>query len=215
MQTTHVVEKVATLPYDSPLLRVHSLKSDKGSMTLHELTVLCTTLSKKVESLESGLMQTKLTYGAAFIMLIMKVKRLEKEVKLNKARRRAKIVDAGVSLVQIDAEDQGRFKDDTDTKVSAHGEAYMSTYIKNQEGGNSIKQLKSLSFVQVKEIFEATMRRVQSFMPMNSELEVQKLKRAGQEVFEETAKKQKIKEALGSGEEQSAEKEKELLEEEL
>ncbi|GKE41423.1 hypothetical protein Tco_1468707 [Tanacetum coccineum] len=117
-------------------------------MTLHELTVLCTILSKKVESLESDLKQTKLTYGAAFTKLIMKVKRLEKEVKLNKARRRAKIVvsddedtkkdtskqgrsmiedidqDAGVSLVQIDVEDQGRFKDETDTQVSAHGEAH-------------------------------------------------------------------------------------------
>ncbi|GJW43856.1 hypothetical protein Tco_0072655 [Tanacetum coccineum] len=341
MQTTHVAEEAATLPHDSPLPRVHSLGSDEGSMTLHELTVLCTTLSKKVESLESDLKQTKLTYGAAFTKLIMKVKRLEKEVKLNKARRRAKIVvsddedaekdtskqgrsmiedidqDAGVSLVQIDAEDQGRFEDETDTQVSAHGEAhsqgsqpedqlgvfsaakiladvarvhtyskrrmtvstgsggistakesvstagalmpvstagmdqgsipspsvskdkgekyseqdlpmklvelvnqrkkffsqqraeakrnkpmtpaqqkaYMSTYIKNQEGGYSIKQLKSLSFEQVKEIFEATMRRVQSFMPMDSELE--------------------IEEASGSGEEQSAKKENELSEEEI
>ncbi|GKF57710.1 hypothetical protein Tco_0171247, partial [Tanacetum coccineum] len=142
MQTTHVVEETATLPYDSPLPRVHSLGSDKGSLTLNELTVLCTTLSKKVVSLESDLKQTKLTYGAAFTKLIMKVKRLEKEVKLNKARRRAKIVvsddedaekdaskqgrsmiedidqDAGVSLVQIDAEDQGRFKDETDSQGS-------------------------------------------------------------------------------------------------
>ncbi|GJZ15876.1 hypothetical protein Tco_0551553 [Tanacetum coccineum] len=131
MQTTHVVEEAASLPYNSPLPRVHSLRSDEGSMTLHELTVLCTTLSKKVKSLESDLKQTKLTYGAAFIKLIMKVKRLEKEVKLNKERRRAKIVvsndedaekdtskqgrsmiedidqDAEVSLVQIDAKDQG------------------------------------------------------------------------------------------------------------
>ncbi|GJU49765.1 hypothetical protein Tco_1219320, partial [Tanacetum coccineum] len=72
---------------------------------------------------------------------------------------------------------------------------YMSNYIKNQEGGYSIKQLKSLSFEQVKDIFETTMRRVQSFVPMVSELE--------------------IGEASGSGEEQSAEKEKELSEEEL
>ncbi|GKC29067.1 hypothetical protein Tco_1036361 [Tanacetum coccineum] len=55
---------------------------------------------------------------------------------------------------------------------------YMSNYIKNQEGGYSIKQLKSLLFEQVKEIFEATMRRVQSFVPMDSELEDQRLKRA-------------------------------------
>ncbi|GKD00482.1 hypothetical protein Tco_1170756 [Tanacetum coccineum] len=61
---------------------------------------------------------------------------------------------------------------------------YMSNYIKNQEGGYSIKQLKSLSFEQVKDIFKTTIRRVQSFMPMGSELEVQRLKRAGQEVLE-------------------------------
>ncbi|GJT81778.1 hypothetical protein Tco_1056120 [Tanacetum coccineum] len=46
-------ERVPTPPYDSPLLRVHTLKSDEGSMTLQELTILCTTLSKKVESLDA------------------------------------------------------------------------------------------------------------------------------------------------------------------
>ncbi|GJX58420.1 hypothetical protein Tco_0289810 [Tanacetum coccineum] len=97
----------------------------------------------------------------------------------------------------------------------AQQKAYMSTYIKNQEGGYSIKQLKLLSFEQVKEIFEATMRRVQSFVPMDSELEVQRLKRAGQEVSEKPVKRQKIREASGSGKEHSAEKEKELSQEDL
>ncbi|GJV62500.1 putative ribonuclease H-like domain-containing protein [Tanacetum coccineum] len=41
----------------------------------------------------------------------------------------------------------------------------------------------------VKEIFETTMRKVQSFVPMGSELEVQRLKRAGQEVLEEPVKR--------------------------
>ncbi|GKE95904.1 hypothetical protein Tco_1580759 [Tanacetum coccineum] len=58
------------------------------------------------------------------------------------------------------------------------------------------------------------MRKVQSFMPMGSELEVQRLKRVGQEVLEEPVKIQKVGEASGSGEE-SAEKEKALSEEEL
>ncbi|GJR83709.1 hypothetical protein Tco_0154494 [Tanacetum coccineum] len=40
------------------------------------------------------------------------------------------------------------------------------------------------------------MRRVQSFVPMDSELEVQRLKRVGQEVLEEPVKRQKIGEAL-------------------
>ncbi|GKC90855.1 hypothetical protein Tco_1151504 [Tanacetum coccineum] len=92
MQTTHVAEEAATMPHDSPLLRVHSLGSDEGSMTLHELTVLCTTLSKKVESLESDLKQTKLTYGAAYTKLIMKVKKLENRIKSSKARRRVRLI---------------------------------------------------------------------------------------------------------------------------
>ncbi|GKA60634.1 hypothetical protein Tco_0760041 [Tanacetum coccineum] len=52
-------ERVPTQSYDSPLPRVHTLGSDEGSMTLLELTVLYTTLSKKVESLEANLKQTK------------------------------------------------------------------------------------------------------------------------------------------------------------
>ncbi|GJX98890.1 hypothetical protein Tco_0355909 [Tanacetum coccineum] len=108
MQTTHVVEETATLPHDSPLPRVHSLGSDEGSMTLHELTVLYTTLSKKVESFESDLKQTKLTYGVAFTKLIVKVKMLKKEVKLNKAKRRAKIVVSDDEDAEKDTSKQGR-----------------------------------------------------------------------------------------------------------
>ncbi|GJY24531.1 hypothetical protein Tco_0398189 [Tanacetum coccineum] len=84
-------ERVPTPPSDSPLSRVHTLGSDEGSMTLQELTVLCTTLLKKVESLEADLKQTKQVYGAAYTKLIMKVKRLEKIVKTSHSRRRAKI----------------------------------------------------------------------------------------------------------------------------
>ncbi|GJW19645.1 hypothetical protein Tco_0027081 [Tanacetum coccineum] len=102
MQTTHVAEEAATIPHDLPLPRVHSLRSDEGSMTLHELTVLCTTLSKKVESLESDLKQTKLTYGAAYTKLIMKVKKLENIIKSSKARRRVRL---------IFSEDEGNLED--------------------------------------------------------------------------------------------------------
>ncbi|GJR25333.1 hypothetical protein Tco_1101565 [Tanacetum coccineum] len=92
MQTTHVVEEAAIMPHDSPLPRVHLLGSDEGSMILYELTVLCTTLSKKVESLESDLKQTKLIYGAAYTKLIMKVKKLENKIKSSKARRRVRLI---------------------------------------------------------------------------------------------------------------------------
>ncbi|GKC15716.1 hypothetical protein Tco_1012498 [Tanacetum coccineum] len=99
----------------------------------------------------------------------------------------------------------------------AQQKAYMSTYIKNQEGGYSIKKLKSLSFEQVKEIFKTTIKRVQSFVPMAPELENKRLKRAGQEGLEEPAKRQKIREASGSVQEQSDEEPKadELSQEQL
>ncbi|GJU56061.1 putative ribonuclease H-like domain-containing protein [Tanacetum coccineum] len=108
MQTTHVAEEATTMPYDSPLLRVHSLGSDEGSMTLNELTILCTTLSKKVETLEYNLKQTKLTYGATYTKLIIKVKKLEHKVKSTKARRRVRLI---VSRDEDELEDpskQGR-----------------------------------------------------------------------------------------------------------
>ncbi|GKB38731.1 hypothetical protein Tco_0883673 [Tanacetum coccineum] len=99
----------------------------------------------------------------------------------------------------------------------AQQKEYMSTYIKNQEGGYTLKQLKALSFEEVKEIFEATMRKVQSFVPMDSELEVQRLKRAGQDVVEEPVKKQRTEEASGSVQEQTSEEPKaeELSQEQL
>ncbi|GJR90083.1 hypothetical protein Tco_0214094 [Tanacetum coccineum] len=88
MPTTHAAKEAALMPHDSPLLRVHLLGSDQGSLTLNELTVLCTSLSKKVESLESNLKHTKQTYGAAYTKLIIKVEKLEHKVKSIKARRK-------------------------------------------------------------------------------------------------------------------------------
>ncbi|GJR78963.1 hypothetical protein Tco_0149748 [Tanacetum coccineum] len=80
-----------------------------------------------------------------------------------------------------------------------------------------LKRLKALSFEEVKEIFEAIMRKVQSFVPMDSELEVQRLKRAGQDVVEEPAKRQRTREALGLVQEQIGEEPKaeELSQEQL
>nr|GEU37719.1 ribonuclease H-like domain-containing protein [Tanacetum cinerariifolium] len=105
--------------------------SEESIMILNELTVLCTSLSKKVESLESDLKQTKLTYSVAYSKLIMKVKKLKHKVKLSKARRRVRLIvskdeddledpskqgrkiaqideDEGVTLVQMGAQTQGR-----------------------------------------------------------------------------------------------------------
>ncbi|GJW60330.1 hypothetical protein Tco_0109665 [Tanacetum coccineum] len=107
-------ERVPKPPCDSPLSRAHTLGSDEGSMTLQELTVLCTTLSKKVESLEADLKQKKKVYGAAYTKLIKNVKKLEKTVKSNQARRRAKIVVSDDEEDLEDSSKQGRMIEEID-----------------------------------------------------------------------------------------------------
>ncbi|GJS82642.1 retrovirus-related pol polyprotein from transposon TNT 1-94 [Tanacetum coccineum] len=113
-------KRVPTLPHDSPLLIVNTLGSDEGSMTLQELTVLCTTLSKKVESLEADLKQTKQVYGAAYTKLIMKVKKLEKTVKTSHSRRRAKIVVSDNEEASEDSSKQGRMREKIDQDVGVN-----------------------------------------------------------------------------------------------
>ncbi|GJT64652.1 hypothetical protein Tco_1016132, partial [Tanacetum coccineum] len=121
----------------SPLQSVHSLGRDKGSLSLNKLTDLCTSLSKKVVSLESEFKKTKQTYHAALTKLINRVKKLEQTIKTSQARRKAKVVisddeeaeedpsnhgrslikeldlDARIYLVPPHAADQGRYIDDT------------------------------------------------------------------------------------------------------
>ncbi|GJS52151.1 hypothetical protein Tco_0625513 [Tanacetum coccineum] len=93
----------------SPSLGVHhTLESDEGSLPLHEMTVLCTKLSNKVESLETKLKQTKQIYGDAFTKLIKKVKKLEETVMTSKTRRIAKIVVSDDEEDEEDPSKQGR-----------------------------------------------------------------------------------------------------------
>ncbi|GKA78515.1 hypothetical protein Tco_0785052 [Tanacetum coccineum] len=99
-------ERVPTQPSDSPLPRVNTLGSDEGRLKeQNELIDLCTKLSEKVTSLEEDLKQTKIVYGKALTKLVKKVKKLEQQ-----GRKIAKIdQDEGITLVQTNAESQGRF----------------------------------------------------------------------------------------------------------
>nr|GEY98869.1 hypothetical protein [Tanacetum cinerariifolium] len=134
------INKTPYMPYDSPLPKVHTLGSDEGRMQQNELIDLVTKLTDRVLALETDLQQTKKVYSTAVTKLIMKVKKLEKIVKSTKARRRAKIVmsddkdaaedtskqgrrinaidqDPNISLVQHDAEVQGRHEQETEFKT--------------------------------------------------------------------------------------------------
>ncbi|GJR69799.1 hypothetical protein Tco_0015864 [Tanacetum coccineum] len=104
-QPTPTAEEAIPMPHESPLYSVHSLGLDEGSVSLNELTDLCTSLSKKIGALENELQQTKKTYSTAITKLILRVKKLEQKVKTTKARRRARIV---LSEDEVDVEDSSK-----------------------------------------------------------------------------------------------------------
>ncbi|GJV75591.1 hypothetical protein Tco_1507175 [Tanacetum coccineum] len=135
---THVADEAAStgvdVRYGGATTTVTGLEAGQGS----------------VESLETDLKQTKLTYGAAYTKLIKKVKKLENKVKTNQARRKARIVvsndkedledpskqgrkisaidqDPTISLVQQDAEIQGRQEHDMEFEFDLDAAKDVST----------------------------------------------------------------------------------------
>ncbi|GJX38977.1 hypothetical protein Tco_0252280 [Tanacetum coccineum] len=87
----------------------------------------------------------------------------------------------------------------------------MCMYLKNQ-GGYKMSHFKGMSYEEIRPIFERVWDQIQSFVPMDSEKEKGsekktegRLKRAGQDVVEEPAKRQKTTEASESVQEQPSE----------
>ncbi|GJY62965.1 putative ribonuclease H-like domain-containing protein [Tanacetum coccineum] len=107
-QGSGTMHKTPIKPHDSPLPRVHTLGSDEGSLQQNELMDLVTKLTDRVEVLDNEMQQTKKVYSSALIKLILRVKKLEKTVKTNKARRRARIVISEDEDAEEDSSKQGR-----------------------------------------------------------------------------------------------------------
>ncbi|GJZ93547.1 hypothetical protein Tco_0665612 [Tanacetum coccineum] len=111
-QPSPETEQHIPTPHDSPLHAVHSHGSDEGSLKLIELTNLVTKLSERIGVLEDDLKKTKLTYSAAVTKLILRVKKLEFQVKTGKARKRARVVlSEDDKDVEDDSSKQGRKSD--------------------------------------------------------------------------------------------------------
>ncbi|GJX18166.1 hypothetical protein Tco_0218998, partial [Tanacetum coccineum] len=110
------------IPHDSPLHVVHSHGSDEGSLKLNELTNLVTKLSDRVAVLEDDLRKIKKTYSSAFTKLILRVKKLESQIKTGKARRKARIVHLDDEDIKDDSSKQGRKLSDAEVQEKASTE---------------------------------------------------------------------------------------------
>ncbi|GJY60473.1 hypothetical protein Tco_0461130 [Tanacetum coccineum] len=109
-------------PHDSPLHAVHSHGSDEGSLKLNELTNLVTKLSDRIGVLEDDLRKTKKTYSSAFTKLILRVKKLESQIKTGKTRRKARIVHSDDEDIEDDSSKQGRKLSDAEVQEKASTE---------------------------------------------------------------------------------------------
>ncbi|GKE31887.1 hypothetical protein Tco_1451209 [Tanacetum coccineum] len=69
---------------------------------------LVTKLSDRIEVLEDDLKKTKNTYSSAYTKLILRVKKLESQIKTGKARRQARVVLSDDEVIEDDSSKQGR-----------------------------------------------------------------------------------------------------------
>ncbi|GJT54162.1 hypothetical protein Tco_0989216 [Tanacetum coccineum] len=110
-------------PNESPLHVVHSHGSDEGSLKLNELTNLVTKLSERIGVLEDDLKKTNQTYSSAFTKLILRIKKLEYQVKIGKARKRPRVVlSEDDEDVEDDSSKQGRKLSDAEVQEKASTE---------------------------------------------------------------------------------------------
>ncbi|GKA65858.1 hypothetical protein Tco_0765565, partial [Tanacetum coccineum] len=112
-------------PHDSPLHAVHSHGSDEGRLKLNELTDLVTKLFDRIGVLEDDLRKTKKTYSSAYTKLILRVKKLESQIKTGKARRKARVVLSDDEVIEDDSSKQGRKLSDAEVQEKASTETEL------------------------------------------------------------------------------------------
>ncbi|GJW41300.1 hypothetical protein Tco_0067145 [Tanacetum coccineum] len=128
-------------PHDSPLHAVHSHGSEEGSLKLQELMNLVNTLSDRIGVLEADLLKTKKTYSSAYTKLILRVKKLESQVKIGKARKQTRVVISDDEAFEDDSSKQGRklFHEEVQEKATTETELFIqevtpTEVIQDQEG---------------------------------------------------------------------------------
>ncbi|GJU14430.1 putative ribonuclease H-like domain-containing protein [Tanacetum coccineum] len=139
------VEHHVPTPHESLLHAVHSHGSDEGCLKLNELMNLVTKLSNRIGVLEADLMKTKKTYSSAYTKLILRVKKLESQIKIRKAMRQDRVVLSDDEVFEDDSSKQGRISDvELQEKASTDTELFIqevtpTEVIQDQEGSDEMQ----------------------------------------------------------------------------
>ncbi|GJZ61022.1 hypothetical protein Tco_0617159 [Tanacetum coccineum] len=171
--------------YEAPLPEGNTSGSAEDNMQLKELMDIVPRLVTRIESLETELQQTKITYGKAVLTLVKMVKILEKALK-----RKTQKGDMVNQRKKHFAEERAKAKRNK-PMTQSQLRIYMSNYLKNQ-GTWKLSQLKNLSFEEIKKEFDKLVQWIDTLVPMDFEATKAKLKRYGEELQTKTSKKLKI-----------------------
>ncbi|GJT61519.1 hypothetical protein Tco_1005052 [Tanacetum coccineum] len=99
----------------------HNHHLQQSTIFLHPMNHL----SMLIGVLEDDLKNIKQTYSSAFTKLIFRVKKLEAQIKIRKARRRARIVHSDDEDIADDSSKQGRILSDADVQEKASNETEL------------------------------------------------------------------------------------------
>ncbi|GKC01228.1 hypothetical protein Tco_0987364, partial [Tanacetum coccineum] len=118
---------------------------------------------------------------------------------------------------KLQAEERGKFSEVKKARllVEMINERKRLFAKQRNMGSHTLQQLKKLSFDEIKELFETTMKRVKDFAPMECNRLVPKISTGSSKRTAETELEHEGSKRKKTNEEQSAEEEKELSEEEL
>ncbi|GKC56660.1 hypothetical protein Tco_1084258 [Tanacetum coccineum] len=166
------IDKTPTMPHDLPLPRVHTLGSDEGIMQHNELMYLVTKLLDRVVALEIDLSTTgaAVTTASASISTASPLRVSTSED--------ISIAEKLVYIRRSAAKDKGKAKMDESepkqTKIKLQQRQEIDGYeatIRLQEQLDEDERnriTRRLSFDELKNLFETIMRRVGSFVPMET-----------------------------------------------
>nr|GEX23926.1 copia protein [Tanacetum cinerariifolium] len=205
-ENIELIDNVPT-PHDSPLTGGYTPGSDEGRITLAELMETCTILSNKVTQLETELLTTKFVYNKAFITLTNRVKKLESQLKQKKSRVVIRSLDKEGPSVHIeDSLKQERIiealdKNENINFISGQGEnrpfskaevkKNMIMYLKNPRGYKQ-SYFKGIKYEDIKPLFERIWDQFHTFIPNDSKIEREVMKRARFDLQQGSSKKQRL-----------------------
>ncbi|GKE96396.1 hypothetical protein Tco_1581251, partial [Tanacetum coccineum] len=146
-------------------------------------------------------------------------------IRKNAAKDKGKGKMAEFEIIQTKTklqQEQERLNFDAVVRLQAELEEEERKRIAKHMGGYTLQQLRGYSFDEIKTLFETTMRRVNTFVPIESEVDkavpelaAKSSKRAAEELDQESSKRQKTGEGSEQAEEPRDKEADELSQEEL